>query len=437
MSSASLASETVVLGAGLAGLGFATELPGVRLFEAKRHPGGHAYSHQADGVFFDEGAHISHTKDATFRDLIHRAAGEVHTGLASSVRNRWNGVWTGYPVQNHLRDLPEEPRISALTDLILEQVDSAEETVSSYRDWCVRQYGEYLTDNFYEVFTTKYWRRSASELATDWLGGRLIPSDLPNIIRGAFSDQISDQATFATFHYPKRGGFFGFFEDLYSDLDIALGNKVVEIDLHRKTISFESGADEGFDRLATSIPLPTLINAIKDVPASVRDAAGQLHHTKMLCVNVIVERTDLTDSPWCYIYDHDIEPARISFPANLSPGSVPNGSSAIQAEIFRDETELWGDQDALAEATVQQLGDLLGFDAKRDVTTLHTVDVSHAYVISDHNRANAVDHILSWLSDQHISSMGLYGRWKYLWSDAAFRSGQQAAMSMKAEDGHH
>ncbi|MDX2344375.1 MAG: FAD-dependent oxidoreductase [Acidimicrobiia bacterium] len=435
--SSQLEIETAVLGAGLAGLGFAIELPGVRIFEAKQHPGGHAYSHQAGGVFFDEGAHISHTKDSTFRDLIHQTAGAVHTGLARSVRNRWHGVWTGYPVQNHLRDLPEEARISALIDLVVAHTDATEVKAPTYRDWCTQQYGDYLTDNFYEEFTTKYWRRATSELATDWLGGRLIPSDLPNIITGAFSDKIANQATFATFHYPKRGGFFGFFEDLYADLDIRFGSKVADIDLHRKTLSFESGAEESFERLASSIPLPTLINAIKDVPASVRDAAGQLHHTKMLCVNVIVERTDLIDSPWCYIYDHDIEPARISFPANLSPGSVPGGSSAIQAEIFRDHNEPWGDQDALAEATVQQLGDLLGFDPQRDVTTVHTIDVSHAYVVSDHNRANAVDHVLSWLSDQQVTSMGLYGKWKYLWSDAAFRSGQQAAANMKAQDGHN
>lgn len=267
------------------------------------------------------------------------------------------------------------------------------------------------------------------------MGGRLIPSDLPNIVRGTFSDAVTDQAKFATFHYPKQGGFFRFFEDLYPDFSIEFNRKVVDVDLDRRTIEFESGEQETFDFLASSIPLPTLVNVIRDVPSSVRDAAGKLRHTKLLCVNVVVERPDLTDSPWCYIYDHDIEPSRLSFPANLAPGSVPEGSSAIQAEIFRDHTESWGDQDALAERTVQQLGSLLGFDAGRDVATVHTIDVSHAYVVSDHDRAAAVDHVLSWLSDQHVYSMGLYGKWKYIWSDAAFRSGQRTAQRIKADHG--
>lgn len=435
MNATSRSDGIAVLGAGLAGLGFAMEIPGTLVFEAKRRPGGHAYSHEAGGVFFDEGAHISHTRDAEFLDLIRGTAGKVHRGLARSVRNHWQGVWTGYPIQNHLRDLPQEPRIRALTDLILAHTGDENDPPSSYRDWCLQQYGQYLADNFYEVFTSKYWRRTTSEMATDWLGGRLIPSDLPNIVRGAFSDDVADQAKFATFHYPEQGGFFGFFAPLYADLDIQFDRKVVEIDLDRGSIAFESGPDQDFDRLASSIPLPILVNAIKDIPGSVLDAARKLHHTKLLCINVVVERPDLTDTPWCYIYDHDIEPSRLSFPANLSPGSVPEGSSAIQAEIFRDHNESWGDQDALAERTLQQLGNLLGFHADREVMTVHTVDVSHAYVISDHDRAAAVDHILSWLSDQHVYSMGLYGKWKYLWSDAAFRSGQKAAQSMKADHG--
>ena len=58
--------KVIILGAGLSGLGCARILTGSRIFEAEEHPGGHAYSHAIDSVSFDEGAHISHTKNAAF-----------------------------------------------------------------------------------------------------------------------------------------------------------------------------------------------------------------------------------------------------------------------------------------------------------------------------------------------------------------------------------
>ena len=46
--------EVIILGAGLAGLGCARTLEGARIYEAAKHPGGHAFSHAVDGVFFDD-----------------------------------------------------------------------------------------------------------------------------------------------------------------------------------------------------------------------------------------------------------------------------------------------------------------------------------------------------------------------------------------------
>ena len=419
-----------IIGAGLAGLGCALELPGARVFEANAHPGGHAFSHDLGGVPFDEGAHISHTKDLDFLALICAQAGDVHRVEPSIVRNYWNGHWTGYPIQNHLRDLPVEMRIDALTDLVSAQLKYDGPEGATYQDWLTRQYGAFLTDRFYEVFTQKYWRRSTDQLSTDWLGGRLLPSDLENIIAGAFGGAVRPQASFNTFHYPATGGFFSFFAALYNDLSISYEHRVVEVDLSAKELLFDSGSSEAFEVLASSMPLPDLVNAITSVPSSVRDAADSLHHTKLLCVNLVVGQPDLTEAHWCYVYDLDIPPSRLSFPGNLAPGSVPPGKSAIQAEVFRDNRETWN-IDALAEETIEKVARLLGFDSALVVQT-GLVEVPHAYVVSDHARRDAVDHICDWLAERGVHTFGLYGGWNYLWSDAAFASGRAVAEAIRA-----
>ncbi|MBM3463104.1 MAG: hypothetical protein FJX76_13460 [Armatimonadetes bacterium] len=108
----------IVLGAGIAGLGCARALPGAPVFEATDHLGGHAFSHEMGGVYFDEGAHICHSRRGDFLAMILSSAGRVIETDRSVVRNYWRGRWLTYPVQDNLNELPLEDRLLALTGLV-------------------------------------------------------------------------------------------------------------------------------------------------------------------------------------------------------------------------------------------------------------------------------------------------------------------------------
>jgi len=420
----------IVLGAGLAGLGCARSLPGCRVFEAKGHSGGHAFSHQSGGVYFDEGAHICHTRDDDFYNLIRGAAGDVNQISGSLVQNHWRGRWMAYPVQNHLNELPRRERLQALQDFVMAQIERRDADRENYDQWCRAQYGDYLTDEFYAAYTRKYWRVPMDELATDWLGGRLIPSDVPRIVAGAFESQPERQTTFARFRYPAQGGFFRFFERLYDDVRVEHYQRAVEIDPRERWVRFASGRQEHYEQLASSIPLPQLVAIVRDAPARIREAAARLRHTQLLCVNMVVGRENLSDCHWFYIYDEAIDAARVWLPGNLAPGSVPRGVTALQAEVFRGGDEPI-DTAALVERTVSQIARLLDFDPRSELRTVSHLHVPAAYVISNVHRASAVDEIRAWLEGVGIHTMGLYGRWKYVWSDNAFRQGEEAARQIK------
>jgi len=123
-----------------------------------------------------------------------------------------------------------------------------------------------------------------------------------------------------------------------------------------------------------------------------------------------------------------VEASRISFPGNLAPGSVPAGHTALQAEIFRRTDEAVAPAE-LAEQTMHRLARLLKYKPD-DVVSLHVREVPMTYVISDHARAPAVKAVHDWLRGLDILPMGMYGEWKFLWSDAAFRSGERVAQSI-------
>lgn len=423
--------KVVILGAGLSGLGCARALKGARVFEASDHPGGHAYSHRVDGVSFDEGAHICHSKDEAWLRLISDQAGEVNHIARSRVTNYWHGHWVTYPVQNHLHDLPADVRAAALADFLRTQEEHRGMEPANYLEWCRFQYGDYLTRNFYAEYTRKYWRVPMEDLATDWLAGRLLPSDVERVKRGAVAAEEEQQPAFARFHYPARGGFFAFLEPLYRGIDVTYNARAVRVDPSRREIHFSDGSRETYEVLASSISLPELVGMIRGAPAAVSRAAADLRHVQLLCVNVILGRPALTPAHWFYIYDDDVDVARVSVISNLAPASLPAGRTALQLEIFR-RTDEDMNAERLAEKAVADVGRILGFDPGADVLAVATVRVPYAYVISDHRRASAVRVITEWLTKQGIFTMGLFGHWKFIWSDAAFRSGEEAARLISA-----
>jgi len=120
---------------------------------------------------------------------------------------------------------------------------------------------------------------------------------------------------------------------------------------------------------------------------------------------------------------------------NLAPTSVEDGTSALQAEIFRRDDEAW-DVNALTDKAVKEMARLLWFDAERERVSLSHFVAPYAYPISDLHREAAVTHILSWLRKQNIFSMGLYGKWRYMWSDIAYYSGAEATEEIREQVYH-
>ena len=418
--------NVIVLGAGLAGLGFARNHPGCRVFEAEAEPGGYARSHEFGGAWFDQGAHICHSQDEGWLKLV-GASTPMREMTKSVVLNHKAGRWFAYPVQNHLADLPAADRDAALRDFLAAQEKCRGQVPKNYEEWCRFQYGDFLLEHFYRLYTAKYWHVPMAELATDWLGGRLLPSQVENIVAGARGHREETQAVFRTFRYPRRGGFFGMLAHLADGVDVRLNKRAVRVDAARRRVAFADGAEEEFDALVSTIPLPQLAAMVPDAPGDVREAAAKLRALRHFCVNVVVDRERVSDANWFYVYDPDIAISRVSFPFSLS--GEESGRVAIQAEVFAPG-EARPDEEGVRDQAVADLGRLLKFSA-REVAAAEICAYSASYVVSDLNRAAAVAHVREWLRGRGIETAGLFGDWSYIWSDRAYAGGRALAEKLE------
>jgi len=181
--------------------------------------------------------------------------------------------------------------------------------------------------------------------------------------------------------------------------------------------------------LVSSVPLPDLIPTIHGAPKDVVDAAARLACTEVVIVNLVVDRPELIEAHWTYIYDQDVFFTRLSTPHKQSPNNVPPGCGSIQAECYYSKKYRPLDVKP-ADCIEPTIRDLKRIGVLRETDTILFKDVMHieyANVIFDLERAAALKLVHGYLDDVGIAYCGRYGDWAYIWTDESFISGENAA----------
>src|SRR5690554_5764218 len=90
-----------------------------RMFDKNGYPGGHTATFEhASGFVFDDGPHISFSKDPRFQEIL---AGNVEGDFErhdAYVNNYYHGAWVKHPAQANLQTLPEDLKVRCILDFI-------------------------------------------------------------------------------------------------------------------------------------------------------------------------------------------------------------------------------------------------------------------------------------------------------------------------------
>ena len=434
-------SRICVLGTGMAGFGAAYGLQEAGhkalLFDKKPHYGGHTASFVYEGRYtFDEGPHVSFTKDERVREIFSAAIDGKYEVLDTKVNNYWRGYWIKHPAQVNLHGLPPELVIKVITDYVRAKQEPPRE-ICNYEDWLRASFGNTFAETFPMEYTIKYHTTEAANLSTDWIGPRLYQASLDEILRGALVPATADVHYIEGFRYPSRGGFVSYLRRFMEQADVRLDHEVVSIDSRRREIRFANGNMVPYGGLISSVPLPDLIPVIAGAPPDVLEAAARLACSEVVIVNLVVDRSDLIDAHWTYFYDRDIFFTRISTPHLQSAHNVPPGCGSLQAECYysRKYRPLDRSPDECIEPVIR---DLIGVGVLRETDRIlfrNAMYLHYANVIFDLERAEALKTVHGYLDDIGIAYCGRYGDWRYIWTDESFLSGERAAQRILAGKG--
>lgn len=427
--------KVVILGAGVAGLGAACRLSENEIestvYEKNNYIGGHAASFKFNGFIFDDGPHISFTKDKRIQELLAANVNQKYEVLQARTNNYWKGHWIKHPAQCNLFGLPDKLQIDILYDFITAQFSEVGQ-IKNYKEWLYASFGKTFAETFPMQYGKKFHTTSADNMTTDWIGPRLYRANLREVLQGALTPNTPDVHYVNHFRYPSADGFISFFKPFAERSNVLLSHELLSLDIAERKLKFANGAETHYDFLISSLPLPELIPMIRSIPDDVLGASRKLACTTCVIVDIGIDRSDISQSHWTYFYDKDFVFTRLSFPHMQSANNAPAGAGSIQAEIYYSNKyrPLNQTPESFTKPVIRDL-ERCGIIKDSDrILFSEARCIPYANIIFDLERPSALSIIHEYLHRIQIFSCGRYGEWGYHWTDESFISGENAAQKI-------
>lgn len=418
-----------ILGAGIAGISanYHAKIEGYdcAVFEANSHFGGLLNNFVVGDFRFDLAVHLSFTNNEYVRSMFDCVEYYSHKPQAF---NFDNGYWLKHPVQNNLYPLPIQKKILAIESFVQRPELIKEE---NYKEWLISQYGIYIAEKYPISYTEKYWTVPAEKLSLEWIGNRMYKPSLQEVLAGAMTDETPNTYYAKEMRYPKQGGYRSFIDGMAAKCNIELNKKAIRINAKKKWILFSDGSKTYYENLISTIPLPELIKIIDDVPSTIKKLANDLWATSVALISIGFNRPDVAKHLWFYIYDEDINAARVYSPSLKSQDNAPIGCSSLQFEVYYSKYRpLKMQQDALVEHILQAMK-TMKIAEKNDVSVVDCRSITYGNVVFDIGMVEKRNLVRRYLVEIGIKTAGRFGEWDYLWSDQSLMSGKKAVELLK------
>ncbi len=438
-----------ILGAGVCGLYAAlTALrqgARVTLIEKNEHPGGLAAGFKRGANHFDQGVHMLHAADAGIYQDLAQLMAEERLPVTLDARIRWNNRSFRYPLKglDILAGMNPFQLVRCTFGLTLAEVKNrlkhTQAAALTAEDALIATYGAPLYRFFFEDFTHKYWNIHPSELSAEFVRRKmprlnvldLVKKCLPRFLDRKSKGSIVESALAdETLHYSATGA-----ETLPRVLArevgklggiIHYGAKISKISPTHVHLSDQTVP---YQRLLSTIPLPSLIDCLAHAPAAVRAAAQHLHYKPIATYGLLVSKEKCLEGLYTYYRNRIFH--RVGEPKNAGLKITPPDHTVLIVEMTCDRLDSkWNDtpetrQSVLADLTAE------GICHPDDITEWHHFTNPHGYPIYRLDFEKHLNIVQHWLDSQdHLRSTGRQGAFAFPGMHQAMRMGQVAADSL-------
>jgi protoporphyrinogen oxidase len=427
-----------ILGGGLTGLTLGSLLPESEVLEKERVVGGLCRTKVIDGFTYDTGgSHVLFSRNKETMKFIEDMLGDNVERRTRNTKVFFKGNYVKYPFENALSELPPEDNYECLGGYIQSYYARRDENTArptNFEEWMYYRFGKGITEKYLLPYNEKIWKMKASDMSLDWIAGRIPDPPLDDVIKSSLGISTEGYTHQLHFLYPRTGGIQVLTDEIAKDC----GSITTDYDIKRiwkdgdEFFVSDTKSEKSFLKLISTIPIPSLINCLDDVPDDVKESAAGLQYNSLISVFLGISKPKTKDFSWAYFPEEESLFHRASFPSNYSPDVVPEGNSSLLAEItchVGDDIWNMADNDIIENVTDRL--DQLEIVNKDDVVVSDTSRMTPAYVIYDSNHERNISVLENYLRSVGIETCGRFGQFRYLNMDACIEAAVALAKELK------
>ncbi len=353
----------VIVGAGMCGLGAGQS--GALLFEASGLPGGvcHSYYMDLEGRqsgrsetafrFEPAGGHWLFDASPSTLAIFERVTPMQWHERKAAIYFATTDTFVPYPIQDNLHALPEAVRARVLEEL---SVPCGDMWAGSFKEWLIAAFGQTLGDLFFLPFNERYTAGLLDRIAPQDL--HKSPLDMERVRRGAVQP-VPAGGYNPMFLYPPAG-LDVLTQGLARGCNIATNHRLIGVDSRTRTLHFENGHAQAYERVLSTIPLQTLARICQPGVSACMDLS-----TVVAVANIGALRGAACPKyHWLYLPHSRSGMHRVGFYSEVGASFVPQQRTDQYVAVYAETAFVSGaapgpaEQDALLRAVITELKDL-------------------------------------------------------------------------------
>jgi len=436
-----MARHVVILGAGISGLSGAWRLgdSGVKVdvFESSLSVGGLAKTIREDRYCLDIGPHSFFSNDQQIVNMVCDLFKNKLQPISRSVKFYYKGKYMNYPLtaQGVFFEMGFCSSVQAIFSFLKGKISLhkriiAEGEDETVEDWAIANFGEYLYQTFFKLYTEQFWKVSCSELSS-----RSIPThtrmSFANTLKLLLRQKVNKQGEsliereMCPTYYPDTG-FIEIAERIAKLIEqnqghIHLGCEVtgvLELSDGKMRIFYQCNGQQkemDCDYVISTIPLPLLTKILSpSVLPEVLSAANKLEYRSLVVLGMLTQKQKILNCGYVYLlnrpFNRIFEMNEFSIHTSLSEENI----IAVEMPCLQDSI-IWT-------ATKEELFDICitsmakdGFLLPGDVKRLFIAKAQYAYPVYRKDYAVHLTCVMDYLKRyKSLATLGRCGEFMYM-----------------------